>query len=97
MEQYPRRRVVVVAYDPQWPDLFQQETLLLRSLFGANVVAIYHVGSTAIPGMHAKPIIDILVEVQALDPLETLTPRLVQIGYIPQGESGIPSRRFLSR
>ena len=94
MEQYPHRHVVVVAYDPQWPDLFQQETLVLRSLFSSNVVAIHHIGSTAIPGMHAKPIVDILVEVQALEPIEIATPGLMQLGYIPQGELGIPKRRF---
>jgi len=94
MNQHPRRHVVVVPYDPQWPYLFQQEALLLRQLFGANTVAVDHIGSTSIAGMHAKPIIDILVEVQALDLIENAGPALVQIGYISQSESGIPRRRF---
>lgn len=57
-------RVVITEYDPNWPELFQQEATRLRNLLGEDLVQhIEHFGSTAIPGMAAKPVIDMLVEI----------------------------------
>jgi len=52
----------VVAYDPSWPDRFEAERLRLRSALGGRAGRIEHIGSTAVPGLAAKPIVDILVE-----------------------------------
>jgi GrpB-like predicted nucleotidyltransferase (UPF0157 family) len=58
----------IVPYDPAWPTLFEQERSALEDGIGAWVVGgIHHVGSTAVPGLEAKPIIDILVGVESLD------------------------------
>lgn len=60
--------VAVVPYDPRWPDMFEQERLHLMSCLPKDLVGrIEHSGSTAVPGLSAKPIIDILVEVSSLD------------------------------
>jgi GrpB-like predicted nucleotidyltransferase (UPF0157 family) len=60
--------VVIVEYDPKWPELFEQEATRLRNLLGDKLaLRVEHVGSTAIPGMPAKPVIDMLVEIPAFD------------------------------
>ncbi|MGD8996781.1 MAG: GrpB family protein, partial [Anaerolineae bacterium] len=58
-----QRQITVVPYDARWPDLFKEEAEELTAVFGEEVLAIHHIGSTAIPGIYAKPIIDVLVEV----------------------------------
>ena len=57
-------KVEVVAHDPRWRDAFEAEARQVAAALGGNVVAVHHIGSTAIPGIHAKPIIDFLVEVR---------------------------------
>ena len=59
--------VTVVPYNPQWPQLFEEEAKSLRALLGENLVALFHIGSTSVPGLAAKPIIDILPVVQDID------------------------------
>ncbi len=58
------RKIELMPYDPDWIMLFATEAGLLRRIFGQEVVAVHHIGSTSIPGMTAKPIIDILLEVR---------------------------------
>jgi GrpB-like predicted nucleotidyltransferase (UPF0157 family) len=88
------RQITVVPYDPKWPDLFQEEADELAAIFGDEVVAIHHIGSTAIPGIHAKPIIDILVEVQDIERIDAFNQEITRRGYLPKGEFGIRGRRF---
>lgn len=88
------RRIIVLPYDAHWVDLFHQEAKTLAALLGQEMVAIHHIGSTAIPDMSAKPIIDILVEVRSLDAVDTLTPQFAAAGYLARGEHGIVGRRF---
>ena len=52
--------VQVVSYDPKWPQLFEEEAKLIKHALGANCIAIHQIGSTAVPGLSAKPVIDIL-------------------------------------
>jgi len=89
-----KRRIEVVPYDPGWPERFRREAEQLRTVFGSQVVAIHHVGSTAIPGIKAKPIIDILVVVEDLDQVDRRNAEMAARGYIPKGSFGIPKRRF---
>ena len=57
-----KEEVAVVPYDPRWPDLFERERLHLLSCLPSNLIErIEHFGSTAVPGLSAKPIVDILV------------------------------------
>jgi GrpB-like predicted nucleotidyltransferase (UPF0157 family) len=72
----------VVSYDPTWPVAFETEAVRLREALGALAVRIDHNGSTAVPGLSAKPIIDIQVSVVALQPLAPYRDLLQAIGYV---------------
>lgn len=78
-----KEEVSVVAYDPLWPELFGKERLHLMSCLPADLVKrIEHFGSTAVPGLTAKPIVDILVEVSSLDETrQRIAPILEAQGY----------------
>jgi GrpB-like predicted nucleotidyltransferase (UPF0157 family) len=66
----------------------------ITAVFGREVVAIHHIGSTAIPNICAKPIIDVLVEVQDIEKIDDFNEKMTHEGYQPKGEFGIPGRRF---
>lgn len=89
--------VRIDAYDPAWPGRFAAEARRLRAALGAHVAAIEHIGSTSVPGMPAKPIIDIAVAVDSLAPLESLEQALAGCGYVAKGEFGLPGRQFFLR
>ena len=91
--------VKMANYDPNWPKLFEREKTLILGAVGHIVVGIEHIGSTAVPGLEAKPIIDILVAVshlsdarQCIEPLKTLG-----YEYQPRLEAVIPERRFFGK
>ncbi len=87
--------VTLVPYDPSWPARFAEEAAHLRSLLAGEVLAVHHVGSTAVPGLRAKPTIDVLLEVRSLARLDALRPTAERAGYRWLGENGIPGRRYL--
>jgi len=91
------RKIEVVGYDPKWPELFQTESRLLKKLLGRNCMAVYHIGSTAVEGMMAKPIVDILVAVKDLEKVDAVQSKLETAGYEALGEAGIPGRRFFAK
>ena len=91
------RKVEVVAYDPGWVGEFESEARRLTSVLGAEVVAIHHYGSTAIPGLCAKPIIDILVEVKDIEAIDALNQEMEVLGYEARGERGFSGRRYFVR
>ena len=73
--------VVLQEYDPRWPVLFETEALRLRAAFGSMALQIEHVGSTAVPGLAAKPVIDIQVSVASLAPHGRYVTALAGLGY----------------
>lgn len=83
-----RGTVQVVAYQAEWPNLFEQERYALHQHIGHLVLDIQHVGSTAVPGLTAKPIIDIAVAVAALVVISQCRPPLCALGYIDRGDGG---------
>jgi GrpB-like predicted nucleotidyltransferase (UPF0157 family)/RimJ/RimL family protein N-acetyltransferase len=89
--------VEVLPYDPQWVPIFTAEAKTLRSLFAAEVVAVHHIGSTSIPGLKAKPIIDILLEVRDIEQVDAFNEPMRQLGYEPRGEFGLPRRRYFPK
>jgi GrpB-like predicted nucleotidyltransferase (UPF0157 family)/RimJ/RimL family protein N-acetyltransferase len=89
--------VEVVTYDPQWTTRFRVEADRLRTLFGPEALAIHHIGSTAVPGITAKPIIDILLEVRDIDRIDDYNGRMRALGYDPRGSYGLPRRRYFPR
>jgi GrpB-like predicted nucleotidyltransferase (UPF0157 family) len=88
------RRIEVVPHEPEWSDVFREEAKELMAIFGDEMVAIHHIGSTAIPGICAKPIIDVLVEVQNIEKIDAFDRVMAEHGYLPKGDFGIPGRRF---
>lgn len=88
------RRVEVVPYDLAWPARYAAEAAALRRRLGDNVVAIHHIGSTAIPGLAAKPIIDIMPVVRDLGEVDARIQQMAELGYTPRGEYGLPGRRY---
>jgi GrpB-like predicted nucleotidyltransferase (UPF0157 family) len=91
------RKVAVLPHDPQWCEKFDVEAQLIKDAMGKNVVAIHHIGSTAIPGIYAKPIIDMLVEVKNLTAVDLHNTSMRSLGYEVMGEFGIPGRRFFKK
>lgn len=74
-------RVVIVDYDHRWPTAFEQEKALLAQALDHNFVEIHHIGSTSVPGLAAKPTIDILVVVPRFAPMDEYRRRLEPLGY----------------
>jgi len=89
--------VVLVRHNPAWSQKYQQEKSKIRQLLGPLLIATYHVGSTSIPGIKAKPIIDILALVRDIESIEELNEQFQEIGYTPRGEAGIKGRRFFRK
>ena len=71
----------IVSYDPEWPLLFLAERDRIAAVMGSLALRIDHHGSTSVPGLAAKPVIDIQVSVERLHPIERYGPRLAQSGY----------------
>jgi GrpB-like predicted nucleotidyltransferase (UPF0157 family) len=88
------RKVELASYNPEWADMFLTEAEVLGDVFGDKLVAIHHIGSTAIPGILAKPILDFLVEVPDIREVDDLNSEMEALGYQPRGEYGIPGRRY---
>jgi GrpB-like predicted nucleotidyltransferase (UPF0157 family) len=88
--------VELTAYSPMWPAVFDIEKGRLTDIFGADAVLIEHVGSTAVPNLGAKPIIDILLGAPTLAVIEVRIPQLVESGYryVPEFERAFPQRRY---
>lgn len=90
-------RVEVVPHDPRWRDAFEAEAKQVADALGENVVAVHHVGSTAIPDIYAKPVVDLLVEVGDIDEVDGRSPSMESLGYEVMGEYGIQGRRYFRK
>ncbi len=77
-----KREILIADYNPLWPDKFQQHAALIARSLGSKALRIEHVGSTSVPGLAAKPIIDILVVVADSSDEDAYLPALVAAGYI---------------
>lgn len=92
MEQAADNPVVIVDYDPLWPKQFETLRYRLANVLGGLALTIEHVGSTAVPGLAAKPILDIDVLLRSPDDLPSAIAALASIGYLHRGDLGIPGR-----
>ena len=90
-------KVEVVPHNPQWRDAFATEAKHVAAALGENVVAIHHIGSTAIPNIYAKPVIDLLVEVGDITDVDGQSSAMESLGYEVMGEYGIPGRRYFRK
>ena len=84
--------VVVVDYDPDWPREFERLRARVARVLGDVAVGIEHVGSTAVPGLAAKPVIDLDVIVRSPPDVQTAIQRLASLGYEHEGDLGVPGR-----
>ena len=92
-----KANIAVVPYQSGWKDLYEREADLLYSTLGAKALRIEHIGSTAIPGMDAKPIIDIMVAVVSLTQATELIPVVEALGYEYRTRDTIPERLFFAK
>ena len=89
------RIIEVVPYNSAWPQMFEAEAALIKKALGDNCIAIHHIGSTSIPGLSAKPIIDILPVVKDIQKVEARP--METLGYEAKGEYGMAFRRYFQK
>jgi GrpB-like predicted nucleotidyltransferase (UPF0157 family) len=87
-------RIELVPHSPLWAEAAKAETARLKSALGETLVTVEHIGSTAIPGIMAKPIIDLIPIVTNLAALDAAQARVEALGYDYLGEFGLAGRRY---
>lgn len=88
------RIITVEPYNPDWPAAYKKEASQFNNVLSDLLLNIEHIGSTAVTGLAAKPIIDILFVVKSLQELDESDAAIKAMGYIPRGEYGIAGRRY---
>jgi putative glutamine amidotransferase len=91
------RDYAVVPPDPSWPRSFEEEAARITAALGDQVVRIDHVGSTSVPGLDAKPIVDIQVSLRSLEPRAAYAPALQALGYRTLLDPTAPDHEYASR
>ena len=91
------QHIIVTNYNPLWKEKYKEEALLIKKILTDNCIAIYHIGSTSVEGLAAKPIIDIMVAVRSLEKVDCVAEAFSKIGYEYLGEFGIEGRRYLRK
>lgn len=89
--------VALEPHNPRWGHEFVQEAAAIRHALGETVRAVHHIGSTAIPGMPAKPVIDMLCVVTSLAAVDAAAPHMQALGYAAKGEYGLAGRRYFQK
>ena len=87
----------VVPHDPRWAGRYAEAATRIGAALAPVPIVLHHIGSTAVPGIMAKPIIDMLGEVESLVALDAVSRQLVAIGFEAKGEYGIAGRRYFRR
>lgn len=88
------RQIKVVPYDASWVNAYRKEKSKLEQIFSKEIVDIYHIGSTSVPNIYAKPIIDILIVVKHIENVDLYNSQMMKLDYIAKGENGLSNRRF---
>ena len=91
------QNITVLDYDPEWPLKYNKERDHIIEILKDNCISIYHIGSTSVPGLAAKPIIDIMVVVRSLERTDRAAEKFSDLGYEYLGEFGIAGRRYLRK
>ncbi len=92
-----QREVELVPHNPEWSQLADEEAKQILEQLSIPVIGIYHIGSTSIPGIKAKPILDFVMEVADLDEIIRSAEALEELGYLSKDEYGIPGRQFFTK
>ncbi len=91
------RIIKVVDYNHNWSSLYQKEERSIRAILQEEWVNSFHIGSTSVPGLKAKPIIDILLVVNDIHKLDSFSKQFQELGYEIKGEFGITGRRYFRK
>lgn len=89
--------VTLSPHREEWHQLFAEEKALILDAIGEHIIAIEHVGSTAICGIVAKPVIDLMVGIPTFEDGEKCVQPLERLGYIYKGENGVPMRHCFGK
>ncbi|MEB9683003.1 hypothetical protein BK742_17640 [Bacillus thuringiensis serovar pingluonsis] len=89
--------IKVVDYNQNWSSDYQKEEHFIRAILQEELVKSFHIGSTSVPGLKAKPIIDILLVVNDIYKLDSFSKQFQEIGYEVMGEFGITGRRYFRK
>lgn len=92
-----KRDFTVVPYQSDWQVHFEQEANILKETLGKKALRIEHIGSTAIPGIHAKAIVDLMVAVESLTQAKELIPVLEALGYVYRPIDTVPERMYFRK
>lgn len=84
--EYKNRKYTIEQYNSEWKKQFETEAEVLRSFFSDEVISIEHIGSTSVPGLAGKPIIDILATVEKIETADQLSEKIEGIGYKGLGD-----------
>jgi GrpB-like predicted nucleotidyltransferase (UPF0157 family) len=87
------RRIEIVDYDARWPEMFERLRSRIWTALEDVALSVEHVGSTSVPGLSAKPIIDISIVVPERPDVQTAISRLATLGYVHKGDLGIKGRQ----
>ncbi|GEN83913.1 hypothetical protein SLU01_22250 [Sporosarcina luteola] len=90
-------KVRLTEYDENWVQLFNEEAQLWQSIFGDEIITFEHFGSTAVPGMKAKPVIDMMCLVKDINKIDTFNEYMHSLGYDVAGDWGIEGRRLFRK
>jgi GrpB-like predicted nucleotidyltransferase (UPF0157 family) len=95
----PEPPIIITDYDPSWPTRYELEKSLILGAVGPYAAAVEHIGSTSVPGLAAKPIIDILVGLNDLADAQWCIEPMERTGYeyVPEYEVQLPDRRYFRR
>src|SRR5690606_20153629 len=91
------RKVEVCDYHKEWEELFQKEAAEIKKILGDNCVAVHHIGSTAVKGLAAKPVIDLMPVVKDIEAIDRFNQAFEQLGYEAKGENGLKGRRYFQK
>lgn len=92
-----QREVQLVPHNPEWSQQADEEISRFQEQLSFPIIGIYHIGSTSVPGIKAKPILDFLMEVDDLEDVINSVAEFESLGYLSKGEFGIPGRQFFTR
>lgn len=89
--------IILVQHDSAWPRAFEHEAAQLRHVLGDQLLELHHIGSTAVPALVAKPVIDMLAVVASVEVLDLRSAAFEAFGYQVMGEFGIAGRRYFRK
>jgi GrpB-like predicted nucleotidyltransferase (UPF0157 family) len=91
------RIIKLETHNQNWSGDFEKEATIIKDVLSGNLIAAFHIGSTAITGIKAKPVIDILLEVKSINEIDKHKQEIERLGYEAKGENGIKGRRFFQK